>query len=76
MINYKKYSMHILQSHARSYWLAPGCVACLTMHMHKLNYVVYTVYRVYRVYKKKRNLGISQEIGIVLKTKYFRRPGI
>ena len=30
----------------------------------------------YRVYKKKRNLGISQEIDIVLKTKYFRRLGI
>ena len=27
----------------------------------------------YRVYKKKRNLGISQEIDIVLKTKDFRR---
>ena len=26
----------------------------------------------YRVYKKKRNLGISQEIDIVLKTKDFR----
>jgi hypothetical protein len=31
---------------------------------------------VYRVYKKKRNLGISQEIDIVLKTKDFRRLGI
>jgi hypothetical protein len=30
----------------------------------------------YRVYQKKRNLGISQEIDIVLKTKYFRRLGI
>jgi hypothetical protein len=30
----------------------------------------------YRVYKKKRNLGISQEIDIVLKTKDFRRLGI
>jgi hypothetical protein len=30
----------------------------------------------YRVYKKKRNLGISQEIDIVLKTKGFRRLGI
>jgi hypothetical protein len=29
-----------------------------------------------RVYKKKRNLGISQEIDIVLKTKDFRRLGI
>jgi hypothetical protein len=29
------------------------------------------------VYQKKRNLGISQEIDIVLKTKDFRRlPGI
>jgi hypothetical protein len=27
------------------------------------------------VYKKKRNLGISQEIDIVLKTKDFRRLG-
>ena len=27
---------------------------------------------VYRVYQKKRNLGISQEIDIVLKTKDFR----
>ena len=33
-------------------------------------------YMVYRVYKKKRNLGISQEIDIVLKTKDFRRLGI
>jgi hypothetical protein len=32
--------------------------------------------RMYRVYKKKRNLGISQEIDIVLKTKDFRRLGI
>jgi hypothetical protein len=31
---------------------------------------------VYRVYQKKRNLGISQEIDIVLKTKDFRRLGI
>jgi hypothetical protein len=31
---------------------------------------------VYRVYNKKRNLGISQEIDIVLKTKDFRRMGI
>jgi hypothetical protein len=31
---------------------------------------------IYRVYKKKRNLGISQEIDIVLKTKDFRRLGI
>jgi hypothetical protein len=30
----------------------------------------------YRVYQKKRNLGISQEIDIVLKTKDFRRLGI
>jgi hypothetical protein len=30
----------------------------------------------YRVYKKKRNLGISHEIDIVLKTKDFRRLGI
>jgi hypothetical protein len=30
----------------------------------------------YRVYKKKRNLGISQETDIVLKTKDFRRLGI
>jgi hypothetical protein len=30
----------------------------------------------YRVYKKKRKLGISQEIDIVLKTKDFRRLGI
>ena len=30
----------------------------------------------YRVYKKKRNLGISQEIDIVFKTKDFRRLGI
>jgi hypothetical protein len=29
-----------------------------------------------RVYKKKRNLGISQEIDIVLRTKDFRRLGI
>jgi hypothetical protein len=28
------------------------------------------------VYKKNRNLGISQEIDIVLKTKDFRRLGI
>jgi hypothetical protein len=33
-------------------------------------------YDTYRVYKKKRNLGISQEIDIVLKTKDFRRLGI
>ena len=31
------------------------------------------LYTLYRVYKKKRNLGISQEIDIVLKTKDFRR---
>ena len=31
---------------------------------------------IYRVYKKKRNLGISQEIDIVFKTKDFRRLGI
>jgi hypothetical protein len=31
---------------------------------------------IYRVYKKKRNLGISQEIDIVLKTKDFRGLGI
>jgi hypothetical protein len=31
---------------------------------------------IYRVYKKKRNLGISQEIEVVLKTKDFRRLGI
>jgi hypothetical protein len=30
----------------------------------------------YRVYKKKGNLGISQEIDIVLKRKDFRRLGI
>jgi hypothetical protein len=30
----------------------------------------------YRVYQKNRNLGISQEIDIVLKTKDFRRLGI
>jgi hypothetical protein len=30
----------------------------------------------YRVYQKKRNLGISQEIDIVLKTKDFRCLGI
>jgi hypothetical protein len=30
----------------------------------------------YRVYKKKGNLGISQEIDIVLKTKDFRGLGI
>ena len=29
-----------------------------------------------QVYKKNRNLGISQEIDIVLKTKDFRRLGI
>jgi hypothetical protein len=34
------------------------------------------LYRLYRVYKKNRNLGISQEIDIVLKTKDFRRLGI
>jgi hypothetical protein len=33
-------------------------------------------YALYRVYKKKRNLGISQEIDIVLKKKDFRRLGI
>jgi hypothetical protein len=33
-------------------------------------------HHLYRVYKKKRNLGISQEIDIVLKTKDFRRLGI
>jgi hypothetical protein len=32
--------------------------------------------KTYRVYKKKCNLGISQEIDIVLKTKDFRRLGI
>ena len=36
----------------------------------------YCIPFVYRVYKKKRNLGISQEIDIVLKTKDFRRLGI
>jgi hypothetical protein len=30
----------------------------------------------YRVYQKNRNLGISQEIDIVLKTEDFRRLGI
>jgi hypothetical protein len=30
----------------------------------------------YRVYQKNRNLGISQEIDIVLMTKDFRRLGI
>jgi hypothetical protein len=35
-----------------------------------------TAKQLYRVYKKKRNLGISQEIDIVLKTKDFRRLGI
>jgi hypothetical protein len=34
------------------------------------------LFLIYRVYKKKRNLGISQEIDIVLKTKDFRRLGI
>jgi hypothetical protein len=29
------------------------------------------LFLLYRVYKKKRNLGISQEIDIVLKTKDF-----
>jgi hypothetical protein len=31
---------------------------------------------IYRVYQKNRNLGISQDIDIVLKTKDFRRLGI
>jgi hypothetical protein len=31
-----------------------------------------TIFIIYRVYKKKRNLGISQEIDIVLKTKVKR----
>jgi hypothetical protein len=34
------------------------------------------VIEIYRVYKKRRNLGISQEIDIVFKTKDFRRLGI
>jgi hypothetical protein len=34
------------------------------------------ILRVYRMYKKKRNLGISQEIVIVLRTKDFRCLGI
>jgi hypothetical protein len=34
------------------------------------------VIRIYRVYQKNRNLRISQEIDIVLKTKDFRRLGI
>ena len=33
-------------------------------------------YGKYRVYQKNRNLGISQNIDIVLKTKDFRRLGI
>jgi hypothetical protein len=37
---------------------------------YKLNTVTY------RVYQKNRNLGISQEIDIVLKTKDFRRLGM
>ena len=36
----------------------------------------FLIHPVHRVYKKKRNLGISQEIDIVLKTKDFRRLGI
>jgi hypothetical protein len=35
-----------------------------------------SVVYIYRVYQKNRNLGISQEIDIVLKTKDFRRLGI
>ena len=34
------------------------------------------MYKVVQGVKKKRNLGISQEIDIVLKTKDFRRLGI
>jgi hypothetical protein len=37
--------------------------------------IIYVI-SIYRVYKKKRNLGISQEIDIVLKTKDFRGLGI
>jgi hypothetical protein len=40
----------------------------------KLQFIIDLI--IYRVYKKKRNLGISQEIDIVLKTKDFRRLGI
>ena len=37
-----------------------------------LQWTLYTC----RVYKKKRNLGISQEIHLVLKHKIFSPPGI
>jgi hypothetical protein len=49
-----------------------------SMPVHRLGalYVIFKPYNIYRVYKKKRNLGISQEIDIVLKTKDFRRLGI
>jgi hypothetical protein len=38
--------------------------------------LVFAYFSLYRVYKKKRNLGISQEIDIVLRTKDFRCLGI
>jgi hypothetical protein len=41
-----------------------------------LSNVIQDYTTLYRVYQKKRNLGISQEIDIVLKTKDFRRLGI
>jgi hypothetical protein len=46
----------------------------LTIALTNIHYL-YTVH-LYRVYQKNRNLGISQDIDIVLKTKDFRRLGI
>ena len=48
---------------------------CCNLQQNLISTHVENVYT-YRVYKKKRNLGISQEIDIVLKTKDFRRLGI
>jgi hypothetical protein len=52
-------------------------IRTISCNKHGEHFQFYYKYmQVYRVYKKKRNLGISQEIDIVLKTKDFRRLGI
>ena len=69
------HKIYLCQSFMHS-WEPTECIGIqiLTIKLLLVISIVFGFFgTLYRVYKKKRNLGISQEIDIVLKTKDFRR---
>ena len=69
------YAPHQYFTHHGSAYVQLKSIQILTIWLISKGLLFFT-HPVDRVYQKKRNLGISQEIDIVLKTKDFRRLGI